>query len=249
MRLIDDKLTIILLTNCDNCDPGGLANAVARMSVPQWAHAYHHGPGADPAILAKYAGRYEMANNVMLTLRVQGSNLTAQVRGDAIYTLVPASPSSYYNEAEGVSVDLGSGDGPITTLTVHQDDTSRTIPRLGPLPSSLQPQPDADPAVTEKALQALKAVSVGGTTMADCKAITSGLRSDIGPGAMSDLVGVESLQYLGDSDIAGRGVVRHSSPVARIRFYRVGGAQAKVKYVQVYFTADGLVTDEDSGGD
>ena len=55
---------------------------------------------------------------------------------------------------------------------------------------------------------------------------------------------MEALRYIGEEDVAGRGIQRHGSDVARVRFYRLGGA-AGTHYLLVYLTAEGLVTDID----
>ena len=56
------------------------------------------------------------------------------------------------------------------------------MPRIGPLFHSLKPQPDPDPARTEKVVAALKALGQGGKAIADSPLLTPGARADFGTG-------------------------------------------------------------------
>ena len=50
--------------------------------------------------------------------------------------------------------------------------------------------------------------------------------------------------YLGVEDVSGRGIRRHGSEVARVRYYRFT-TTAGQRYLLVHLTTDGAITDFD----
>ena len=52
--------------------------------------------------------------------------------------------------------------------------------------------------------------------------------------------------YLGEDNVAGRGIRRHGSAVARVRYYAVQ-VKAGPRFVLAHLTADGTLADRDIG--
>jgi hypothetical protein len=53
------------------------------------------------------------------------------------------------------------------------------------------------------------------------------------------------MTYLGEENVAGRGIHRHGSALARVRLYRLPPKDGQDRYLLVHLTADGLVADQD----
>ena len=53
-----------------------------------------------------------------------------------------------------------------------------------------------------------------------------------------------SATYIGEENVAGRGIRRHGGEVARVRLYRLR-TQNGERYLMVHLTSEGVVTDYD----
>ena len=53
------------------------------------------------------------------------------------------------------------------------------------------------------------------------------------------------MTYLGEEDVRGRGIHRHGSDLARVRYYRLPPKDDQERYLLVHLTAEGLVADMD----
>jgi CubicO group peptidase (beta-lactamase class C family) len=197
--------------------------------------------------LARYAGYYEAAENLMITL-------VPDERGTGLETLVDGLPDEAFLAAD--STRFGSDErqvwltfppaGAVDQVVGRSgsEPRERAMPRIAPLPSAVTPAPDPDPALTGRIGSALKALRQGGAALADAPGFTAGAKRDFRGGVGSMLDGTEALSYVGDEDVAGRGLRRHGGDVARVRYYRFT-AGAGQRYLFVHLTAGGLVTDYD----
>jgi len=73
--------------------------------------------------------------------------------------------------------------------------------------------------------------------------VTAGAKSDFGRRDPS-LAAFPRATYLGEEDVAGRGIRRHGSDVARVRLYRLPTERGE-RYLMVHVTGGGAVTDYD----
>jgi len=74
--------------------------------------------------------------------------------------------------------------------------------------------------------------------------VTAAAKQAFADGIGSRLEGMETPVYLGEENVAGRGIRRHGSDVARVRYYAVR-LRAGPRYVLAHLTADGTVADFD----
>jgi hypothetical protein len=63
-------------------------------------------------------------------------------------------------------------------------------------------------------------------------------------GPVRGLVNIRSLEYIDSQSVAGRNIQRHRGEVSRISYYKLV-TEKKIRYLMVYLTSDGLVTDFD----
>ncbi|HLJ53719.1 MAG TPA: serine hydrolase domain-containing protein [Chthonomonadaceae bacterium] len=257
-RFLNDRLTVIVLTNLGNLPgPDYIADGVARTYFPDitdylteagtGANAVGSGgeaPRIKPEALAALAGRYEYANNRMLTIEVSKGRLLAHLPGSDNDIYTPLSENVFVCDEEATRLTiLWDASGEPSQIEIQEYDSKRKIARIGPLPHLLKPAPDPDTARTAAILEALKAIAAGGKPVADSKALTPGAKDDFAPGE-ADLAGLQAIAYLGERDIAASKLTRHGGAIAKVLYYQWKTDKA-TRYLQVYLTAGGLVTDED----
>lgn len=199
-------------------------------------------------LLAQYAGYYEVAENQMLALVPDSA-------GDGLQSLVDGLPDETFLAMDSVRVGSAERALELTFTRAPQgavagligrfgDRPERRAPRVAPLPSAVAPSPDPEPALTTRIRAALAALQQGGTALTDSPDVTAGAKADFRAGLGSRLDIPDTLTYIGEEDVVGRGIRRHGSDVARVRFYRLR-PNGTARYLLVHLTADELVTDID----
>jgi D-alanyl-D-alanine carboxypeptidase len=76
-RFVDDKLTVVVLTNGDNANPSAIALGVADLYIPGLIPK-RTTARVDPKILDAYAGQYQTNPSVVLTVTREGDKLMMQ---------------------------------------------------------------------------------------------------------------------------------------------------------------------------
>ncbi len=200
----------------------------------------------DASRLAAYSGYYEASENNMVTLMGNPALSAMQVLADGRPAEdLLAMDSTHFGSSDRpfrVAFDM---DGSAVTGATWALGTprERRVARVAPLPSTLQPRPDPDPALATRISAALAAMRDGGATLASAVDVSPGARKDFSRGD-SALADFARATYLGEEDVAGRGIHRHGGEVARVRLYRVP-TERGVRYLLVHLTAAGVVTDYD----
>jgi CubicO group peptidase (beta-lactamase class C family) len=196
--------------------------------------------------LVACTGRYEFANNQMLTFATGRGRLLTLVDGFPDEEFLPEADDRFSSTQRDVQVTfLKGGEGEVSGLLWRDGGRERKVPRIGPLFHQLRAQSDPDLARTEKVATALKALGEGGRAIAESPLLTPGARADFGGGGTTrDLAGTRPLIFLGERDVAGRLIERHQGEVNRILFYRLVTDKGE-RGLLVHLTADGLITDYD----
>jgi hypothetical protein len=117
-------------------------------------------------------------------------------------------------------------------------------PRIGPLASTLAPQPDPDPTLTGRIEATLKALVLGEKNL-DSFPVTPGFKNRFAGTPLPELAGgVKDISFVAAYNVADRGITRFGSKVSRVLYLklRVGNAP---KCILIYLTEDGQITDED----
>jgi len=212
-------------------------------SAPQFALDPVRVPAAR---VASYGGRYEAANNQMLTLVPQGGKLVSMTDGLPDRVFIPTGEWQVTSDDRSRRFTFqrdaaGNITGFATTLVNGKD---RTVPRIGPLLRDAKPARDPDPARTARADSALRALAVGGLALEQSPAIAAAAKADFGGRAQDVLKGFSSISYILAEDVAGRGIERHGGQVTTVLCYRLNDSKAGA-FALVYLTSDGQVTDYD----
>jgi hypothetical protein len=197
------------------------------------------------AQLQSYTGRYELANNDMITFVAANGRLYSLEGGLPDEAFIPIGGDQFASTDRNVRATFTrDASNTIAGLTWTVGDRSRTVPRVGPLVSMLPRQADPDPAFTARLDTTMHALMVGGTPVATAPALTAGAQRDFSRGPWRAVAGYRSLSFLGTQDVEGRGLERHGVPISRIAYYMLT-ADAGQRPLLVYVTKDGLITDVD----
>jgi CubicO group peptidase (beta-lactamase class C family) len=249
-RFADDRLTVIVLVNQSGLsNTERIATGVARIYIPAIRPTLQGNrlplAKVDPAVYAAFAGHYDYYSGFMLTLTTGSGVLLGQLPVGEADDYVPVSATSFWQAEEGIQLTLAkNASGEVTGLLVRQDDgTERAIPRIGPLFNSLAPRADPDPNRTQQMVDAMKAMAQGGKAVEEEASIAAGGKRDFVSGS-PDVEGLKSLSYIAVQDVADRSVERHGEKVSRILYYRMA-TDKSTRYLLLYLTADGLLTDYD----
>jgi CubicO group peptidase (beta-lactamase class C family) len=253
-RFVDDRLTVIVLANQGSlANTERIATGVARLYIPAIRPAEPPKPSAPvnvaPSALMAYAGRYEYYNNVLLTLTPEKGILLGQLPWGAADDYVPLSATSFWQAEEGIQLTVVRNTaGEVTGLRVREENgRERIAPRIGPLFHTLTPQADPDPTRTQKIEAVLKAMEQGGKAVEESPDLAPGAKKNFAS-HQADFGGLQSLVFLGAQETAERGIERHGGKVSCILHYKMQ-ANRRSRYILIYLTADGLVTDEDMADD
>jgi hypothetical protein len=182
----------------------------------------------------------------MMTIVAGQGRLQTLVDGLPDEEFLPESEDRFFSaQRDAVATFLKGDNGQFDGFLWKENGRERKVPKIGPLFRSLEAQADPDPSRSEKVLEALKALHLGGKATADSPLITDGAKADFGPGGGSrDLKGLRSIRFVAEQDVSGRKIERHQGEVARVLHYRLltDGAD---KGILVHLTPSGLITDFD----
>ncbi|HKR12914.1 MAG TPA: serine hydrolase [Pyrinomonadaceae bacterium] len=93
-RFVDDKITVIVLTNGDNANAGGIANGVANLYIPGLL-PNRKVTQVDPRLLQTYVGQYDAGPSVTVSITRDGEKLIMQ-RGNERQELLPESETGFF---------------------------------------------------------------------------------------------------------------------------------------------------------
>jgi CubicO group peptidase (beta-lactamase class C family) len=95
-RFVDDKLSVVVLTNGDNADPNLIALGIAALYIPGLIPERRVAK-IDPKILDAYTGQYQMNPSVVFTITREGDKLLLQQGSNPEKRdLLPESASNFF---------------------------------------------------------------------------------------------------------------------------------------------------------
>ncbi len=95
-RYVDDKLTVIVLTNLAGANPGAIAHKVAALYVPELQPVAKKAVNIDPKIFDSYVGQYEVTPQLVFTISREGDKFMAQVTGQPKIELFAESETKFF---------------------------------------------------------------------------------------------------------------------------------------------------------
>lgn len=195
--------------------------------------------------LMRYAGRYELFNNVMGTFAVRDGRLVSLFDSLPDEVFVPIGADRFASTSRNCTLTFNiDAHGEVTGMVVATKGESASAPRIGPLMHTLKAGTDPVPERTRNVQAALADASQGGSAFANSAFATAGMKSDLGSPPHRELADLASLTFLHAQAVAGRKIERHGSTVASVLAFRLGDVKPQRKLL-VYLTAEGLLTDYD----
>jgi hypothetical protein len=166
--------------------------------------------------------------------------------GRLVNSFLPLSETKFVAEDADRGLTLTRTEkGEVSGMTLRLVADNMPAQRIGPLFRSLAPRPDPDRALTRKVESVLKAFAQGGIAVEEVSNVAFQARKDYSRGPSPELEGIRAISFITAQDVSDRGIERHGARVARVLYFALLTDRAP-RYVLVYLTADGLVTDQDT---
>jgi len=107
-RYVDDKLTVIVLTNAGNGDPGSIARLIAESYVPGLVEPRVTAPQrtaitVDPSSFEAYVGRYQPNPAITVTVSREGDKLMFESAGGKV-ELLPEGDNSFFSNGRPLTI-------------------------------------------------------------------------------------------------------------------------------------------------
>lgn len=194
-------------------------------------------------VLFSLTGYYDVGGTI-LTLTASGNKLIAQTDGGLLDELLPTSETTFVGPDTDYRISFvpDAPGGIKGTLWTRK---GRTVPitRFSSLISGIPPQLDTDPTRITQVQSFMEALKNKGRGIAEMTYLTAGAKKDFSNG-YPPAGQVGPLTFVRLENIAERGLTRHGSKVAQLFIYSIAGG-APSRYLLVYRTANGLITDFD----
>lgn len=245
--LTGQGVVIMINANDNSAAMGRIQRIVSRMY--NWP-GYRQEPVppqamADPVTaIEDLNGRYEIRYHQVATFAARDGRLYSYAGGREDEEFVPVGPDRFTRADGGETLQFRrDASRRVIGASVTDPDGTRDVPRVGPLAiaTAFSGVRDPDPPRTQR-LAALLRVLAEGTSDAQAAALAPGALRDFGREPWNEIAGITGVSFVGQEDVDERGITRHGGAVAMMVYLKVtvGGAQ---RYVLVYFTNEGLVTD------
>jgi CubicO group peptidase (beta-lactamase class C family) len=120
-RYVDDRLTVIVLANAGNSDPGSIARLIAESYIPALVEPRQAPPQrtaitVDPKTFDAYVGRYQPNPAITVTVSRKGDKLMFDSAGGKV-ELLPESENSFFSNGLPVTISVVKDDtGKVTHL-------------------------------------------------------------------------------------------------------------------------------------
>jgi CubicO group peptidase (beta-lactamase class C family) len=120
-RYVDDKVTVVVLTNRAGANPGNIAHGIAGLYNPELAPIERKEAQLDPKILDEYVGRYELGPGLILDVTRSADHLWLQATGQSRVQLFPESRTDFFLKVADARVRFVTDtSGRVTHLVLHQ---------------------------------------------------------------------------------------------------------------------------------
>lgn len=121
LRYLDQKLTVIVLTNLAGADASRIADGIAGFYEPEVAPIGRTAIQVDPKIFAAYLGEYEIRPGFNLTVSREGDSLWMQATGQRRAELFAESEKTFFlKEADIALTFVKAAGGAVTHVVLRQ---------------------------------------------------------------------------------------------------------------------------------
>jgi CubicO group peptidase (beta-lactamase class C family) len=131
LRAVDDKVTVIVLTNLAGARPGRIANGIARIYVPQLIPPARKAVRIDPKVFDAYVGAYEIGPGFAFTVSREGDRFWGQAPGQSRDELFAESETIFFLKDSEVSFTfVRDAGGKVTHLVIDQGGSPRELKKV-----------------------------------------------------------------------------------------------------------------------
>jgi CubicO group peptidase (beta-lactamase class C family) len=121
-RYVDDKLSIIVLTNLAGANPGIIAHKVAGFYVPELQPLERKGIQIDPKIFDSYVGEYEVTPTFVLTVSRESGKFMVQATGQPKIEMFAESETKFFLTVVDAQLEfVKDATGKVTHLVFRQE--------------------------------------------------------------------------------------------------------------------------------
>ncbi|HJQ70934.1 MAG TPA: serine hydrolase [Blastocatellia bacterium] len=121
-RYVDDKLTIIVLTNLAGANPGAIAHKVVGFYIPELMPAEKKAIKIDPTIFDAYVGEYQFSPTFTVTVSREGEKFMAQATRQPKLELFAESETKFFLTAIDAEMEFVKGeDGKVSHMIFRQE--------------------------------------------------------------------------------------------------------------------------------
>jgi CubicO group peptidase (beta-lactamase class C family) len=120
-RYVDDRLTVIVLTNLAGAGPDTIAHGVAGLYNPELRPVERKAVQLDPKILDAYVGRYALSPETIFTIVREGNRLLGRVPDQDAFELFAESEAKFFLKVADAQITFVKDErGRVTHLIFHQ---------------------------------------------------------------------------------------------------------------------------------
>lgn len=121
LRYLDQKLTVIVLTNLAGADASQIAGGIAGLYEPEVASLERTAVQVDPKVFTPYLGEYEIRPGFILTVSREGDRLWMQATGQKRAELFAESETTFFiKEADVALTFVKNAGGAVTHVVLRQ---------------------------------------------------------------------------------------------------------------------------------
>ncbi|HEY9420108.1 MAG TPA: serine hydrolase, partial [Thermoanaerobaculia bacterium] len=130
-RAVDDKLTVIVLTNLAQGRPEKIARGILGLYIPELAPVERKAVQVDPKVYDDYIGKYELQPGFVLTISRDGSQLWGQATGQSRVELFAESETVFFLKVVDAQITfVRNASGKVTTLILDQGGQKREAKKI-----------------------------------------------------------------------------------------------------------------------
>jgi CubicO group peptidase (beta-lactamase class C family) len=130
-RYVDQKLTVIVLTNLAGAPAPEIAAGVAGLYEPGLAPVEHKAVAIDPATFAPYLGDYEFTPELVVTVSREANQLYAQATGQSRFELFAESETTFFAKVADIQCTfVKDASGTVTHLVLRQSGFDREAKKI-----------------------------------------------------------------------------------------------------------------------